>query len=215
MSLTLTLKNLYDEISSVLSPGWMISKNIEQETLDTFIEDEINLLAGDTGLLEGEFTGTGDGTNPYLEVNESLAVVRRVHYGFTSGSDWGDRLQEITPISETGDIGSGEPTAFWVQSMHRYNRQRVYFDKIPATTATIRILFYKWPDVYSSNEVIEYKRLWASVVKYGVIASFLVKDIRRRDEYKHYLMKKNEAKAAVFKVKNMQGFGLTTEFFDV
>ncbi|MGR3218208.1 MAG: hypothetical protein ACUZ8H_00130 [Candidatus Anammoxibacter sp.] len=214
MSVTLTLKNLYDETVSILGSRWIANEQIEKETIETFIEDEMNLLAGDTGLLEGEFTGTGDGTNPYLEVNEELAVIRRVHYNYVTGK-WGDALQEISPLHETGKIGTGDPTAFWVQSMHRYNRQRIYFDKIPATASVIRILFWKWPDDYASNDIIEYRRLWASVVKYGVVASFLVKDIDRKDEYKHYLVKKAESKAAVFKVKNLQGTGLKTSFIDV
>lgn len=215
MSTTLTYKTLYDEVQSILGARWMINNNLEKETVQTAIEDEIHLMISDTGLLEGEFTGSGDGTNPYLEINESLAIVKRVHYGFTSGSDWGDILQEITPLHETGDIGSGNPTMFWLQSMHRYNHQRIYFDKIPSASVTIRVLFWKWPDDYADADIVEFKRLWAVYIKSNVISTFLSRDVKRSQEYAHYLNHAQRARKGIFQVQGYQGTGMETVFTDV
>jgi len=208
----MTYKELYDEIVAVLGPAWMQRQGIEKETIFSSIDDE--LVMADPGLLQGEFTGSGDGTNPYLEIDDSLAVVRRVHYGFTSGSDWGDLLEEISPLEETGDIGSGDPTGYWVQSMLRYNKQRIYFDKIPSSSITIRVLFIKWPDSYAEGDTIEFQRLWAKIIKHGVITDFLAKDQRRIGEYNHHLMKKKEAKTQANNLKAMKGTGMTTRFTD-
>lgn len=167
----MTKADIRDSIIGRIGADWIAKNQIENAVIDDMIVDEYEKLIGDTMLLEGEFTGTTDGVNPYMEINESIMLVKRVHYDYTAGSDWGTLLTEITPLEAYDDIESGDPENYWIQGMHRYNRQRLYFDKLPEAGVTVRALFYIWPDAITSDtEILEIKRLWAKAIKHIIAA---------------------------------------------
>ena len=167
----MTRKEIRDFVFSTLNSNWMARNAFTRDYVNEMIWDEIDALIADTHILEGEFTGTTDGTNNYLEVNENIFMVRRVHYDYTAGSDLGDLLEEITPIEIGGTLESGTPIYYWVQGMHRYNRQRLYFDTLPEAGITVRALFYKFHnDITSDTQTLELKRLWGKAVKHIIIA---------------------------------------------
>ena len=167
----MTRKEIRDFVFATLNSNWMARNSFTRDYVNEMIWDEIDELIAETHLLEGEYTGTTDGTNPYLEVNENIFMVRRVHYDYTAGSDLGELLEEISPNEINGTLESGTPTYFWVQGMHRYNRQRIYFDTLPEAGITVRALFYKFhDDISSDTQTLELKRLWAKAIKHIIIA---------------------------------------------
>ena len=170
----MTKANIRESIQARAGLDWITRNKILPEVIDDLIYDEYEKLVGETQHLEGRYTGTTDGTNNYLEINESIMVVKGVWYDFTANSDKGTKLTEITPLDTSEDIDGGEPEYYWIQGMHRYNRQRLYFNKLPSSGITIMALFLKWPDSISSDtETLEIKRLWAKAIKEKVLANVL------------------------------------------
>ncbi len=169
----MTKANIRESVQIRLGLEWITFNGIENTTIDDMIVDEYEKLIGDTKLLEGTFTVTGNGTLPYVEVAEKIFLVKRLHYGYTANSDAGDILTEISPLEFTGEYSSGsDPGYYWLQGMHRVGKQRIYFDQIPASGITIFALFYKFPDDRSGdNTTLEIKRLWAKAVKHIVAAN--------------------------------------------
>lgn len=168
----MTKANIRESVIGKLGAEWVSFNQIENNVIDDMIVDEYEELIGKTMLLEGTYTGTGDGTNPYIEVPDKILLVKRVHYDYTSGSDEGDLLTEISPMEFTGEYTGEDPEYYWLQGMHRVDRQRIYFNEIPSATKTIRALFYKFPDDISSDTAeLEIKRLWAKAVKHIVTAN--------------------------------------------
>ena len=166
----MTRKEIRDYVFATLSSGWMSRNAFTRDYVNKMIVDEIDALIADTHLLEGEFTGTTDGTNNYMEVNENIYMVRRVHYDYTAGSDLGDLLEEVTPNEINGTLESGVPTYYWVQGMHRYNRQRIYFDTLPEAGVTVRALFYKFhDDISTDSQTLELKNLWGKAIQHIII----------------------------------------------
>jgi len=216
MAQYLTLKELYDGIVELIDPVWMHRNSLEKKTVLNLIDDEMQNIVAETAVLEGEFTGSGDGSSQYLEINENLAIVRRVHYDYTSGSDWGDLLDEVTPLYQEGKVVAvGDPEKYWVQGMHRYNKQRIYFDKIPASGKTIRVLFYKWADVYDEGDTLEFRRLWATAIKYAVAATCIVRDPEKAKQYNHFMFKHQESMQKINKLQASELTGQLTGFHDV
>ena len=167
----MTRKDIRDFVFTTLNSSWMARNEFTRDYVNEMIWDEIDALIADTNILEGEFTGTTDGVNPYMEVNENIFMVRRVHYDYTAGSDYGDKLEEISTLETSGDLEGGEPTYYWVQGMHRYNRQRIYFDTLPEAGVTVRALFYKFHDsITDDTTTLELKKLWIKAVKHIITA---------------------------------------------
>lgn len=167
----MTRKDIRDFIFVTLGSDWMARNSFTKNYVNDMIWDEIDELIADTHLLEGEYTGTTDGTNNYMEINENIFMVRRVHYDYTDGSDLGDLLEEITPLEIDGTLESGVPTYYWLQGMHRYDRQRLYFDTLPESGITVRALFYKFHnDITDDTTTLELKRLWGKAIKHIIIA---------------------------------------------
>jgi len=178
----MTRKDIRDFVFKTLNSNWMAKNDFTRDYVNEMILDEIDQLVGKTKILEGEYTGTTDGTNPYLEINENIFMVRRVHYDYTAGSDFGDILEEITPLEIDGDMESGEPTYYWVQGMHRYDRQRLYFDTIPEAGITVRALFYKFhDDISSDSSTLEIKRLWVKAIKHKIVGQLAIAGDPKRD----------------------------------
>jgi len=168
----MTKANIRESVQARVGVDWLAKHGIEDSVIDDIIVDEYHKLIADTGLLEGEYTTTTDGTNPYVEIPESVVLVKRLHYDYTAGSDWGDLLEEVSPLEADGDIESGTPEFYWVQGMNRVGYSRLYFDKLPSSGVTIRALFLKWPDEISSDTSdLEIKRAWAKVIKHIVTAN--------------------------------------------
>jgi len=171
----MTRKDIRDFVFATLNSDWMARNQFTKDYVNELIWDEIDQLVGKTRLLEGEYTGTTDGTNPYLEINENIFMVKRVHYDYTAGSDYGDLLEEVSPGEINGEIESGEPTYYWVQGMHRYNRQRLYFDTLPEAGITVRALFYKFHDSISDDtSTLEIKRLWGKAIKHKIVGQLAI-----------------------------------------
>jgi hypothetical protein len=167
----MTRAEIKESIQARLSPEWCARNGIEPSVIDDLITDEYEKLVADTKVLEGSYTGVTDGVNPYMEINENIMLVKGVWYDYTAGSDWGARLEEITPLIIDDVLDSGDPDCYWIQGMHRNNSQRLYFNKLPAAGVTVRALFFKWPDaITDDNTTIEIKRLWTKAIKHNIVA---------------------------------------------
>lgn len=167
----MTKADIRTSIQARLGIEWCARNGIEPSVIDDLIFDEYEKLVGDTRTLEGSYTGVTDGINPYMEVNDDIMVVKGVWYNYAAGSDWGTRLTEISPLVLDGVLDSGDPEYYWIQGMHRVNRQRIYFNKLPAVGVTVRAIFFKWPDISTvDTDPMEIKRLWTKAIKHIVTA---------------------------------------------
>ena len=167
----MTRKDIRDAVIARVGADWVDRNGIQKSTIDDLIFDEYEKMVGDTNILEGQYSGTTDGTNPYLEINESIMLVKGVWYDWTVASDWGTQLVEASILDPNGDYETGDPTSYFIQGMHRVNKQRLYFDNIPESGKTVRAIFYKWPDTLSSDAtVMELKKLWGKALKEVVIS---------------------------------------------
>ena len=163
--------DIRDAVIARIGSDWIDRNAIQKTTIDDLILDEYEKMVGDTMVLEGQYSGTTDGTTPYLEINENIMLVKGVWYDWTAADDWGTRLTETSILDPTGDYEDGDPVSYFIQGMHRVNKQRLYFDNIPEAGKTVRAIFYKWPDTLSSDStVMELKRLWCKALKEVVIS---------------------------------------------
>ena len=167
----MTRKDIRDAVIARVGSDWIDRNDIQKTTIDDLIFDEYEKMVGDTNILEGQYSGTTDGTNPYLEINENIMLVKGVWYDWTVADDWGTQLKEASILDPNGDYETGDPTSYFIQGMHRVNKQRLYFDNIPEAGKTVRAIFYKWPDTLSSDAtVMELKKLWGKALKEVVIS---------------------------------------------
>ena len=168
----MTKKDIRDAVIARIGSAWIDRNDIQKTTIDDMIIDEYEKMVGDTMVLEGQYEGTTDGVNPYLEINESILLVKGVWYDWTVASDWGDKLPEMSILDPTGDYETGDPTGYFIQGMHRVNKQRLYFDLIPESGKIVRAIFYKWPDTLSGDTTtMELKKLWGKALKEVVIST--------------------------------------------
>ena len=99
----MTKIEMRNSIKTLCGVRWLNANTIENDFIDDQIIDEIEELVGATRFLEGEYTGTASTTNNYLEINENIMIVRRVHYDYTANEDLGAFLDEVTPLSNIKD----------------------------------------------------------------------------------------------------------------
>ena len=168
----MNLKNIRDNIMGIVGIDWIARNQIEHDVIDQLILDELQHVVGEDRTLEGSWTATGDGTNDNIILDDYMLAIRGVWYGYTANDTWGTKLNELTSIEEVVDITDTSVTSYFFQSMHRENKQRIYFNSVPEATETIRILGIKWLDEPADElTTLETRRLWNKAVRHSVVST--------------------------------------------
>lgn len=168
----MNIKNIRDNIMAIVGIDWIAKNQIEHDTIDQLILDELQHIVGEDRTLEASWTAVGDGTNDYIGLDDYMLAIRGVWYGWVANDTWGVKLNEVTSIEEVSDIVDTSVTSYFFQSMHRENKQRIYFNSVPETTEAIRILGIKWLDEPTSElTTLETKRLWNKAVRHSVVST--------------------------------------------
>lgn len=223
--MAISRKNIRDSIQVNCGTDWILKNRIEESIINDQIDDELELLAGNIGGLETDYTLTATADQLYIDLPDDVMMVRNVWYDYTSGSDWGTQLTEITPSDVTGnvanlpdiytDIESGTPDSYFLVGRNVVGGKKLYFDKKPSAV-TIRIIYWKWPSgVTSDTGDLEISRLWGKVLKHKISMNLLSTDGNKALSYRHQSELYNEALRVANETSERSYLNQKTRFSDI